>query len=183
MIDFDNVKKTFIGWAILNSGITETGRHYWKNQSSPAPPDSPKVALSILTGPIQIGNNDPLLYDKSTDTFNVSGVRNLVIEVNVYGSDALKIASNLSISIQRPDVQQFFRAQNISVGASQPNVINISELLDTIFEERRMFELNVMVAYINETNLGESIGSIDKVIAEGVGEMKQGKDNKIIIGG
>ena len=120
-----------------------------------------------------------MLYNSDNDAFDVSGVRNLVIEVNVYGSDALKIASNLSISIQRPDVQQFFRAENISIGASVPNVINITELLDTIYEERRMFELNIMVAYCSNTN----IGTIDKVIVEGVGDMKQGKDNKIVIGG
>lgn len=179
MIDWKEIQKNFIEWARTNSGITGTGRHIWLNQNAPQPPEMPYVAMNILSGPLQIGNTDSVVYKDLNDDYYAVGTRSFVIEVNVYGSDSLNIATDLALSIKKPSVIQFFRGKNISVGTSKPNIINFTELLDTVYEDRRLFELNCMTTYC----FNSESGTIKTVIAQGKGQLEKGQDNKITIGG
>ena len=176
-IDFIKVKRDLVKWAKTYSGITAEGRHIWAFQNAPRP-QAPYVLLNI-TGPTKIGNTDSLLYNKENLSYDVTGVRIFNLEVNVYGSNALNIATKLSLSIERPDVQQYFRGVNLTPYGSSPSVSHVPSKLDTIYEERAMFELRFMGSYIIET--GETF--IEQVKTQGINEMQKGEDNKITIGG
>lgn len=177
-IDWTDIKKNLITWVKTYSEINESGRHIWANQNAPQP-KSPFVVLNIISGLTKIGNSDSMLYNKNSSTYNVSGVRLFKLEVNTYGNDALNIATRLKLSIERTDVQQFFRGVNLTPYGSTPSISNATQFLDTIYEDRALFELTFMTSYIIE--MGETY--VGEVTVQGINEMEKGKDNKINIGG
>lgn len=165
--DFIELKKNIIYWAKTYSGISESGRHIWAYQNS-TQPASPYITLNITSGLRKLSTTDSLIFDGNTSSFNVSGPRTFNLDVNVYGKNAFAIANDLAISLENPKVTDFFRSKNLSVFGSTPNVINITELLDTIYEERAMFELIFNTTYCINTDLNY----IETVEAQGIDDLQ-----------
>tara|TARA_R110002012_G_scaffold271932_2_gene457261 strand:- start:212 stop:754 length:543 start_codon:yes stop_codon:yes gene_type:complete len=177
-LDVVAMKRHLITWAKTYSGISESGRHIWAFQNSPQP-SSPYVTLNITSGPTKIGNTDALMYNESNQTYDITGIRSFKVDINVFGSNAHNTATALSLSLERPEVQSFFRGVNITPYGSTPSVNNVTRFIDTIYEERSMFELTLSASYLIETS--ESF--IGEVSAAGASEMEKGHGNKITIGG
>lgn len=177
-MDFIAIKRNLIKWVKDNSGITEKGRHIWADQNAPQP-KSPFIVLNMISGPTKIGNTDALMYNKDTLSYDVTGVRLFILEINVYGSNALNIATQLQLSIEKPSVQQFFRGVNLTPYGSTPSISNATKFLDTIYEDRAMLELTFMTSYILETE--EPF--VSEVQVQGINDMNKGQDNKMDIGG
>lgn len=171
IMDFLEIRKNIIEWAKTYSGIAAQGQHVWMNQNAPQPPLSPYVGLNITSGPMKVGNNDSRIFDPNDNKFYVTGIRTFNLDVNVYGHAALDIATDLALSIELPDVQDFFRSKNMTFYGSRPNVMNISELLDTIIEDRAMFELTFMAAYI----IGTEVPYIQTVELQGENDLETDK--------
>ena len=165
-MDFSKIKKDIVIWASGYSGINEQGRHIWLNQNAPQPA-APYVTLNIISGPTKVGINDSQIFNNDTMLYEITGVRLFSLDVNVYGRDSLQIATDLSLSIENPDVQAFFRQANITPYGSTPSVRDISQLLDTIIESRHMFELVFMAAYLMTT----STTYIETVEAQGIDDL------------
>lgn len=170
-MDFSEIRKNIVQWAKENSGIVGSGRHIWLNQNAPQPLSSPYVTLNITSGPRKVSMTDSQIYNPDTEMYDITGVRLFNLDVNVYGSGAHQIATDLSLSIEKPDVQSFFRSKNITPYGSSPNVINITELLDTIIEEREMFELTFMASYL----IGTESPFIQTVEAQGINDLETNK--------
>jgi len=162
-LNFSEIRKDIVNWARTYSGINEIGRHIWLNQTAPQP-NAPYITLNIISGPTKIGTTDSMIFNQMTGKFEVTGVRIFTLDVNVYGENSIQIATDLSLSIESPDVQSFFRQANITPGGSSPSVRNMSEILDTIIESRSMFELIFMASY----TIGTETTFIESVEAEGI---------------
>lgn len=176
--DFKLIMDSLIQWAVANSGINQEGRHIWAFQASPEP-KTPYVVLNIINGPNKLTTTDSNILNDDGVSYDVTGTRSFGISVNVYGKSAKTHASNLSLSLETEDVKQFFRSLNISLGSSSASISNITEILDTIWEERQNFDLVMLASY----RIPSISNTIDKVIAEAIDEMKKGENSKLIIGG
>lgn len=165
-MNFATIRQNIVTWASSYSGIIGPGKHIWLNQNSPQP-SAPYITLNIISGPTKIGTTDSMMYNADTQAYDISGVRLFSLDVNVYGRDALQIATELSLSIERPDVSDFFRGVNITPYGSTPSVRNLTHLLDTIYECRAMFELTFMAAYLINT----TTTFIQTVEAQGINDL------------
>jgi hypothetical protein len=150
-IEWSSIKIALVRWAKENSGINKKGRHIWAN-SKGAQPDLPYVTLKITSGPTKLGTTDELRYNQTTQKFETTGLRQFTLEVNSYGKDSLDIMTRLQLSIEQPEVVEFFRVHNMAVSHNNPVILDVGSLLETVIEERHSMELLFSTSYILETS-------------------------------
>ena len=127
----------------------------WADQDGHQP-KPPYIALKIISGPTKIGSMDEMFMDETTNTLKVDGLRTITLNIEVFGSDALEITTRLEASLQFPQVAEYFRARDMSA-YDNSGITDVTELLETIYEQRASMDVFFYVPYEFETNL-EKIG-------------------------
>lgn len=131
----------------------------WADQDGHQP-DSPYITLKLISGPQYIGEKDKLTYDYSNNKYEASGTRTLTLSVNMYGQSAITVLSKLDASLSLPEVREYFRGNEMSP-YDNTGVNNLSESLETVFEERA----NLDVMFYVVSKIKSTVKTIDTVEA------------------
>lgn len=155
MLDIDAIEDALRAWAAGITGI-ET---IFANLNAPRP-ITPYVLIHVLQN-IPIGTREArttLKVDESTDV-DYSNVELLSVSINVYYSNAYKLATKLKDSLGRVTVtDQLFAA---GLGYSRAgNVQDIPEIINKQWEERGQFDCFFFTRSLDEENI-ETIQSTE----------------------
>ena len=133
-IDLAVVSDTIYAW-INSRKLVDKQKIILEDQNVDRP-KPPYISYRFLTGPVKIGTQDDQVYDEVTDSFVISGPRNMTISVKAYGNQnvsALQIMTNLQSSLEMQSVQQLFQSKNMAV-IQAGNVLEISTEIETGIE-------------------------------------------------
>lgn len=133
MATWNQFKNGIYNWV---SGNTSVNLVRWARQNDPHRPDLPYIDL-WLRQLSPIGDDYISAPNQGDASATVRGDRDNILEVNYYGPDAQSHLDNLYMSTFTFDVRQQMRADEIIFVRSE-NIIDITELLDTRFEERAL---------------------------------------------
>lgn len=155
MLDIDAIENALRVWATGITGL-ET---IFANPNAPRP-TSPYVLIHVLQN-VPIGTREAratLKVDESTDV-DYSNVELLTVSINVYYSNAYKLATKLKDSLGRVTVtDQLFAA---GLGYSRAgNVQDIPEIINKQWEERGQFDCFFFTRSSDEENI-ETIQSTE----------------------
>lgn len=149
-LKIDSIKAAIFGWVshVVGTQVPE-GRVVWRNQSQPLPP-RPCVALKIEGGPVRTGFSDSIMFFGGTE-YLYAGQRKMTVSVEVFGSlrverpRAFQLALDLNSSLSLESVLERLRARGVAV-FDQGEVLNLTELEETEYEERAEFTVTLGVA-------------------------------------
>lgn len=142
-MNWNAAKDALYEWASSASGVSVI----WARQSAP-PPATPYVTLALVGGPIAIGHDAQRrvhlpdgeeLADLRVDWL---GAREMTLSVNVYGGDALAIASTLQSSLSLETVRDALAAAGMSV-IRAGDIRDLTALLETTFESRAQMDVRL----------------------------------------
>lgn len=146
MIDWSLIKRTIYQWAEAEARrVDGTPANYdfiWENQSEMRPP-LPYGSLSFLSGPIRIFQDE--LRKEGNDFLN-SGLREITVQVNLYGVKAFEVSEFLMGGIERPTVLDKFNSGGLAY-ISVSSVRNLTYLNGSKFESRFQFDVRFRVAH------------------------------------
>jgi hypothetical protein len=157
-MNWGTIMKAIYDWAIsqarLKSGIP-TYDFMWEDQSehrlSP-----PYGSLKISSGPVRIFQDE---LRKNGGNFLNSGLREITLQVNLYGEKALEVSDFLSGGIERPTVLEMFQSAGLAY-VSASAVRNLTRLTGPRYESRFQFDVRFRLAH-NFVDVGQ--GYFDKV--------------------
>jgi hypothetical protein len=130
----------------------DPGSSIWREQSQALPP-RPCVTMKITDGPQRTGYGDNVQYlnDGLRKNFKIGGQRLMTCSIQIFGSTiirqpgAYQSALRLNASLSRLTVLDRLRSAGIAV-LKQGDVLNITELEETEYEERAQFDVQLCVA-------------------------------------
>ena len=131
----------------------------WLFPNAPRP-DLPYISLNILNF-VDVHQDFIPAPDPVTGEAEIAGNREFTLSIQCYGDNALQTMSNLKDSLEKPSIQVLLREENIAFVDSE-NVINVTTLLDSIFEERAALDVRFRVA----TGTVDEIGIIEQTNIE-----------------
>ena len=149
MIDFNQVRTYLYNWAIANipSGMPVI----WLYPNAPRPTiDYFSLYISTVT---QVGwdyNQDPL-SDAGSGEF--VGDREFTLQCQAYGGDPLTVLETLRTSLQKQTVLDSLRANGIVFFNWNP-ISDVTELVDSRYEQRGTFDVFFRMANVYSDNLG-----------------------------
>ena len=156
-IDFNVVRTNLYNWAIANlpSGMPVI----WLYPNAPRPTvDYVSLYIATVT---QIGwdwTQGPL---DDTGISKMVGDREFVVQAQAYGRDPVTVLQNLRTSLQKQTVLDTLRANGI-VFFNWGAINDVTELIESRFEQRASMDINFRIADIYTDNLG----NIDTVVIE-----------------
>jgi hypothetical protein len=158
-IDFNVVRTNLYNWAIANlpSGMPVI----WLYPNAPRP-QVDYVSLYISTVN-QIGwdwTQDPLT---DSGTSQMVGDREFIVQAQAYGGDPVTVLQNLRTSLQKQSVSASLNAVGI-VFFDWSAINDVTELVDSRFEQRASTDIYFRIADMYSDNLGV----IDTVVLEEV---------------
>jgi hypothetical protein len=159
MIDFAQLQADLTGWVRTASGL-DVNHVIPQNDGGPRP--SGQYATVRVFDPVKIGH-DPysmttnLLDDTSVD-INYSGLRQIMVGINVYRGDALGAMEKLKSSLDRVTIQDYFRAKDIGI-INTSETRDLSEVVNGSYEERRQTDFFFFVTN-NDTETVEAIETV-----------------------
>lgn len=153
MINFTELKQTFVAWSNANAGTTVTTIMAELYTPKPA---KPYVTLKFLSNN-ELGFGEEVLTN-TPGIIDVKGIRDITLSINVYGGDAQTIAENLRTSLRKPTVYEVFRNIGVSL-VELGNIISLTTLLETKFEDRTQFDIRFYVA----SNVTDDVNWIQNV--------------------
>ena len=160
MSDFTNealYKAVIAAWIFPTVGLdVEIIR---TNDNAPKGRD-PYVALNIGHFD-QIGWDERGEPDPTTGDVVVLGMRESVLTVESFGTEALQLLANLRNALSLLSVQAPLRAAGVALGSWTP-VLNLTQLYDTQWKERGQF--SVRMRFRSET-IDKAVGQIADVEA------------------
>jgi len=148
-INFNTVRTNLYNWAIANipSGMPVI----WLYPNAPRPTvDYVSLYISTVT---QIG------WDWIQDPTDDSGVSQMVgdreftVQAQAYGGDPVTILNNLRTSLQKQTVLDSLRAVGI-VFANWFAINDVTELVDSRYEQRASFDILLRIADVYTDTLG-----------------------------
>jgi len=159
-MNISTIKTALFNWANSNSsGMTVV----WSDQAAPRP-TRPYVLLK-LSGAYHVAGNDELRPNQTTAIYDVVGHRRMILKVQVGGDSIQQKAHDLNFSLGKPSVLSTLRASGISI-SSPGDMINLTEYLETKFEERFAFDVELLAVATSTDNNGY----FDKTEISGLGE-------------
>lgn len=140
-INIASVYTLFLNWAVANIGHT---RVYLADQDGPREV-RPYATLKIISGPSRVYPRDIEQPTANPGEVNVAGWRELTMAVEVYGTGGMQSCVDLEASLEIPSVYETFRAAGVAIIEVLP-VVNLTELLETDFEERGQFDVRLLAS-------------------------------------
>lgn len=140
---------------LIRKYINPAATVIWENQAEARPP-KPYCALLFITGPIRIGHDSEIVV---TDKTQVRGIREMVLSVNYFGTNALAEMSRLQTAFGFPSAREMLLRDNI-VFVKETGLRDLSSLMENRFESRS--QMDVMI------RLTENVTDIDSTIVEAV---------------
>lgn len=166
-MNWEYIKKAIYDWAIsqarLKSGIP-TYDFMWENQSEHRL-NPPYGSLNFTSGPVRIFQDE---LRKEGNNFLNSGLREITLQVNLYGEKALDVSSFLHGGIERPTVLEMFHVGGLAY-VSASAIRNLTRLNGPRYESRFQFEVRFRLA---DNFVDVNQGYFDHV------EFKNGLDDK-----
>lgn len=148
-IDFNVVRTNLYNWAIANlpSGMPVI----WLYPNSPRPTiDYVSLYITTVT---QVGWDWTQAPTDDNGISNMVGDREFVIQAQAYGGDPVTILNNLRTSLQKQTVLDSLRQNGIVFFNWNP-INDITELVDSRYEQRASMEINFRIADQYTDNLG-----------------------------
>lgn len=158
-IDFNVVRTNLYNWAIANIPSGMPVIYLYPNAPRPIV-DYVSLYISTIT---QIGwdwTQDPL---DDTGVTEMVGDREFTLQVQAYGGDPMTVLQNLRTSLQKQTVLDSLRVNGIVFVNWNP-INDITELVDSRFEQRASMDVLFRIADVSTDNLGV----IDTVVLEEV---------------
>lgn len=168
-----NLQKTLYSWVRKQTeGIIESSHIVWRNQSEPLPP-RPCVTMKFIDGPRRFGyqDNAQFIGGSTGSQFKIGGQRSMTLSVQIFGNSkihrpmALQLAIDLNSSLSLLTVLDQLSSGGIAV-LEQGDVLNITALEETEYEERAQFEVTLSVAQniVDDPGIITQVGPITDVI-------------------
>jgi len=158
-IAISSLQLALYNWISTTSGITTI----WSFANAPQPP-LPYITLNLLN----INSTGPDYETPPNDNGEAAlfGNRELVLEVNYYGSGGIDVLEKLRTSIQQFDIKQTLNAAGI-VFIDRELSQNLTFLQDSLYEERHLMEFRFR--YSNQGPVADvfDVGIIEHVGMEG----------------
>lgn len=120
------------------------------NQDGPIP-DAPFATILITTINTP-GHDEQLPTDAAGDT-DFKGNRDFTLSFQVFGPNAYQYALDLAAALERPSTRELLYGYGI-VYVNRENVTDLTEYLDTGFEERAGMDIFFRVSSIHSENTG-----------------------------
>lgn len=127
-------------------------------QNAPAP-DTPYLTMRTTNIP-KVGQDDRTSPNDS-GIANITGNRELTLEVQGYGAGAIQELINLASSLEKQSVRASLRANNIAFVRTEP-IQNLTYLVETHMVERGILEVVFRVA----EEQTDDVGIIKKVTGD-----------------
>lgn len=124
------------------------------NSPQPAPPYS---VLNIITGFNQLAN-DTIIYNSGTDKFEIDGIREFTLNLEVRGKNALQIISDFQTRLNLPEVTEEAFALGLTIN-NITSAVNLTSLRETTWEDVRSMDLIMMI----NSNVESVIDPIENV--------------------
>jgi hypothetical protein len=165
-----DIQNTIQSWVAQQTGLTTI----WGKQNAPRAA-MPYCLLYILS--INRVGLDELLPPDQNGIYEIKGQNYLNLNVSIFYKkdnatiDAISKLDDLRLSVNKQSVNDYFNANNLSFIRPLTNIVDLSEVIATGFEQRAMIDLQFLVAtYITdtveliETVLGKGTVNADKTI-------------------
>lgn len=156
-IDFNVVRTNLYNWAIANlpSGMPVI----WLYPNSPRPTvDYVSLYISTVT---QVGWDWTQAPTDDSGISNMVGDREFIVQAQAYGGDPVTILNNLRTSLQKQTVLDSLRINGIVFFNWNP-INDVTELVDSRFEQRASMEINFRIA----DQYTDNLGVIDTVVLQ-----------------
>lgn len=164
-IDFSVVRTNLYNWAVANIPSGTPAIYLYPNSPRPTV-DYVSLYIATIT---QIGwdwTQDPL---DDTGITTMVGDREFTLQVQAYGGDPMTVLQNLRTSLQKQTVLDSLRVNGI-VFVNWFPINDVTELVDTRYEQRASMDVLFRIADISTDNLGV----IDTVVLEEVFKNQNG---------
>lgn len=156
-IDFNQIRTYLYEWSIANIPIGMPSIWLY--------PNAPRPIVDYVS--LYIATIDQIGWDYTQDPLDDTGIAQMVgdreftVQVQAYGGDPITILQNLRTSLQKQTVLDSLRANGI-VFANWFSINDVTELVDSRFEQRATMDIRFRIADIYTDNLGV----IDTVVLE-----------------
>lgn len=159
-----DIQNSIQSWVATQTGLTTI----WSRQNAPRPA-MPYCSLYILS--FNRTGFDEILPPDALGLYKIKGQNYLNLNVSVFYKkddstvDGIGILDDLRLSINKQSVLDYFTTNNLSFIRPLTNIIDLSEVVATGFEQRAMLDLQFLVAtYITDTvNLIETVNGVGVV--------------------
>jgi len=148
-IDFNIVRTNLYNWAIQNLPSGMPVIYLYPNAPRPSV-DYVSLYISNIT---QVGwdwTQDPL---DDTGISKMVGDREFIVQAQAYGGDPVTVLQNLRTSLQKQSVLDSLRVNGIVFFNWGP-ISDITELIDSRFEQRATMDIYFRIADLYNDNLG-----------------------------
>jgi hypothetical protein len=156
-LDFNVVRTNLYNWAIANIPSGMPVIYLYPNAPRPQV-DYVSLYISTIT---QIGwdwTEDPT---DNTGISNMVGDREFTLQAQAYGGDPMTVLQNLRTSLQKQSVLDSLRVNGI-VFVNWFAINDVTELVDSRFEQRASMDILFRIADVYTDNLGV----IDNVVLQ-----------------
>ena len=158
--------KTALQTWLQNATGLDGSKVIWAFQNAPEPTDQFINVNPILS--IQTIGRDEQIIQTNGDIVTRSR-RAIMVQIDVYGDNAMEQASNAFDAIYFPLTSASFTALCLSLDRNS-GIRNLSALKDGLYENRASFDVKVSAVYDNLT-LADDIGWFDSIEYSGTGDL------------
>lgn len=148
-IDFLQLRTYLYEWAVANIPSGMPAIYLYANSPRPLV----DYITLYITSVSQIGWDYTQEPTSDAGIANMIGDREFVLQVSSYGGDPLTVLNNLRTSLQKETVLDSLRANGI-VFVSWYDISDVTQLIDSRFEQRAVMDIRFRIADIYTDTLG-----------------------------
>ncbi len=148
MTTIATIKTALFTWANSNSGGSPV---VWADQAAPRPP-RPYIVLR-LSGGFRVSGADEIRATTTPGVPEIVGHRRFICAIQVHGTGIQQKAEDLNFSLGKPSVLASLAIAGVSI-ISEGDIVNLSEYLETKFEERYAFDVEFLALAASTDNTG-----------------------------
>lgn len=115
-------------------------------------PKTPYVVIAFLGGTAKIGSSDIINYI-SEDNYSIEGQRTIAVSIKAVGKNAMQMLIDVQMSTEIPAYQELLRRAGLAFW-NVGDVLDISELLETGYEERANIDITFGIVDRTESRVG-----------------------------
>lgn len=169
-IDWEVVKTNLYDWAIENG--TENMPVIFLNENAPRPTtDYLTLNISSL---VQIGEDYTTQPDNDNGIIEMVGNREFTLQIQSYGGFPLDYLEKLRFSLQKQTVLDSLRSNGL-IFVNHFQITDITQIIDTGFEQRGSMDVLFRIAQTYEDELGsihtvnieEELSDDDSIVFDG----------------